>query len=66
MSHLEQIESEIAELSRDDLAVLRRWFADFDANAWDRQFEADAKAGKLDRLAADALKDHATGRSTQL
>jgi hypothetical protein len=37
------------------LAVLRDWFMDFDAEAWDRQFEADVEAGKLDSLAERAL-----------
>ena len=34
--------------------------------AWDRQFEADVKAGKLDTLAERALRDHRAGRSTRL
>jgi hypothetical protein len=41
------------------------WFAEFDANAWDRLFEADLKAGRLDGLAGDALKDYAAGRSKE-
>ena len=42
MSTVEKVESEIAELSSSDLAAFRRWFIEFDAVAWDRQFEADA------------------------
>lgn len=38
----------------------------FDAEVWDRQFEADLKAGKLDALAERALQGHAAGRSTKL
>lgn len=66
MSKMKEIESQIKELSSDELAAFRQWFADFDAEAWDRQFEADVKAGKLDGLAARALQDHADGRSKQL
>ena len=51
MSKVKDIESQIRELSTEELAAFRRWFADFDAEAWDRQFEADVKAGKLDALA---------------
>jgi len=43
-----------------------RWFAEFDAAAWDRQLELDVKAGKLDTLADEALRDHAAGKSTEL
>ncbi len=66
MSKVKDIESQIKELSAEELAAFRRWLAEFDAEAWDRQFEADVKAGKLDGLAARALQDHADGQSKQL
>ena len=66
MGKVESIESLIQELSPEELATLRAWFATYDAEAWDRQLEADAKAGKLDALAERALQDHLAGRSTKL
>ena len=66
MQRLESIETQIQELSSEELAKLREWFAEFDAEAWDRQFEADVNAGKLDALAERALRDHLAGRSTKL
>jgi hypothetical protein len=66
MSKIEQIEVAVKELSSDDLAAFRAWFAEFDADAWDRQFEADVHAGKLEKLAERALRDHSNGRSTGL
>ena len=66
MGKVENIEGQIQELSPEELATLRKWFAEFDAEAWDRQFEADVKAGKLDALAERALRDHLAGRSTKL
>lgn len=66
MGKVESIENQIQELSPEELAALRDWFAKFDAEAWDRQFEADVKAGKLDALADRALRDHLAGRSTKL
>jgi hypothetical protein len=48
MSTVQDIESAIAKLSRDDLAALRAWFAEFAADAWDRQIEEDARSGRLD------------------
>jgi hypothetical protein len=65
MSRVERIEGEIAGLSPADLAAFRRCFIEFDASAWDRQFEADAIGGRLDALAENALGDHASGRSTK-
>ena len=66
MSKVETIERQVQELSSEDLAQFRNWFAEFDAEAWDRQIEADVKAGKLDALAEEALKQHATGKTTRL
>lgn len=66
MSRLEQVEAEIQRMSREELDAFRTWFASFDAEAWDRQFEADATSGKLDRLADAALREYQAGRSTKL
>lgn len=66
MGRVESIESQIQDLSPQELATLREWFADFDAEVWDRQFEADVKAGTLDAMAERALQDHLAGRSTKL
>jgi hypothetical protein len=66
MSKVEQLERAIKDLSPDELTDLRRWFAEFDAQAWDRQLEADVKAGKLDTLAEKALRAHAAGETTSI
>jgi hypothetical protein len=66
MGKVEKIEEQIQDLSADELARLREWFAAFDAEAWDRQFEADVHAGKLDALGDNALKAHAAGKTTKL
>lgn len=66
MGKLEKIERQIKGLSRKEMAELREWFAAFDAEAWDRQFEADVHAGKLDELAEKALQAHASGTTTKL
>jgi len=64
MSRVDQIEGQIKELTSEELQSLRAWFAEYDAQIWVRQFEADVRAGKLDRLADDALREHKAGRST--
>ena len=66
MSKVERIEGEVKELSSEELAVFREWFARFDAEVWDRQFEADARNGRRDGFAERAQRDHAAGRSTKL
>ena len=66
MSKVENIESQIKKFSPEELTTFREWFTKFDAEVWDRQFDADVKVGKLDSLAERALRDHAAGRSTKL
>jgi len=52
-----------AQLSRLELLAFRDWFSEFDAVAWDKQFEADVAAGHLDALANEAIVDLREGRS---
>lgn len=65
MSKLEALEKRVSALSAEELAAFRNWFAEFDAAAWDRQVERDVKAGKIDALADEAVRDHAAGKSTE-
>ncbi|MER8956815.1 hypothetical protein NKH98_29845 [Mesorhizobium sp. M0833] len=51
MSKLEQIEKSVAELSPEELRAFAAWFEALQADMWDRQIEADAKGGRLDKLA---------------
>jgi len=46
MSKVKDLERQIKGLSADELATFRQWFAAFDAEAWDRNFEADVTTGK--------------------
>ena len=66
MSEVEQIESRIKNLSTEELARLRAWFAEFDAQARDRQIEADSMAGTLDHLIEESLAEHKAGKSRSL
>ncbi len=66
MSNLQEIERAVSQLSSEDLAVFRNWFAEFGAEIWDRQFEADVNTGRSDELAKKALEDLREGRCTDL
>jgi hypothetical protein len=62
MTKLEQIEKSIAELPPADVTKLRAWLEGFAEEMWDRQIEADVKAGKLDKLVEEARADIKAGR----
>lgn len=46
MSTIEEIEEAIRKLPEEELVTLSAWFAEFDAAAWDRQFERDVAEGR--------------------
>ena len=66
MSKLEEIEKEVIVLKPDELQAFRKWFWEFDSEAWDRQFEKDAVSGKLDSLAEAALKSFKSGHCSEI
>jgi hypothetical protein len=66
MSEVEQLEQRIEKLPPQELARLRAWFVEFEARVWDRQIEADVKAGKLDGLISEALADYKAGKAREL
>jgi DNA topoisomerase VI subunit A len=63
---VKEIEKAIEKLSEDDLSDLREWFYKFDNEVWDKQFESDVKAEKLDRLAEKAISDYRAGKFKNL
>jgi uncharacterized protein YcbX len=63
---IQELERAVTQLPPKDLARFRAWFEEFDAQVWDRQFEADAKSSKLDRIAEKALLDYRAGKAKEL
>jgi len=66
MSTIEEIESAVEKLNKEELNSFRNWFAQHDAAQWDAQFESDVASGKLDSLAAEAIAEFEAGRTTEL
>jgi hypothetical protein len=58
MTKIEDIEKAVEQLSPEELARFRAWFEEFDARLFDERIERDAKAGKLDKLIAEARANH--------
>jgi len=57
MSTIEEIKAAIEKLPVSESGRLRRWLLARDSRDWDRQIEKDAKAGRLDGLAGEALAE---------
>jgi hypothetical protein len=66
MNTVAEIQDAVRQLSPEELAKFRAWFAEFDAELWDRQIEEDAAAGRLDALAREAIRHYREGLTTEL
>lgn len=66
MTTIQALEQAVQQLPPQELAEFRRWFTQFDEAAWDAQIEADAVAGKLDALAAEAAAEYSSGKTREL
>ena len=66
MNTIQEIKQAVSKLSPDDFARFREWFENFDAKEWDKQFERDAKSGKLDQAAKHAIAEFHEGNYKEL
>jgi hypothetical protein len=66
MTKVEDIEKAVSALAPDELARFRDWFEAFDAERFDAKIDRDARGGRLDRLADEALADLRGGRARPL
>jgi hypothetical protein len=63
MTKLEKIKQQIQTLDPKDVWILSGWLGEYTNELWDQQMEADVEAGKFDKLAEEARKDHAEGKT---
>jgi hypothetical protein len=55
MTTAEDIQDAVVQLSLKELARFRAWFDVFDADRFDAAIERDARDGKLDAIAEEAI-----------
>lgn len=63
---LAELEKEVQMLPPGEFAAFTRWFEEYTANLWDKQFERDVAAGKLDQLGRKADAAFQAGQCTEL
>lgn len=66
MSYVEELESKILELPKQDFVILRDWLFELDDSQWDKQIASDLKAGKLNHLINKAKAEMAAGTAAKL
>ncbi|MBA3312501.1 MAG: hypothetical protein M3552_16525 [Planctomycetota bacterium] len=63
---IEELESAVTRLSKDELSRFSEWFEEYLAEKWDRQIETEIRAGRFDDAADRADDDFEAGRCTPL
>ncbi len=63
MGKLDDIQSLIYQLDKDERARLREWFDEFEGDSWDAELGADVKDKKLNKHAAKARQSVKKGKS---
>ena len=66
MARVEKLANEVKRLNRDELAAFRDWFRKYDSDEWDKEIQEDVSAGRLDKLANEAIAEHRAGRTKEL
>ena len=66
VTKVQLLEREVKKLDRRNLEAFRNWFQLYDSDAWDLQIQRDARAGRLDKLAKDALAEYKNGKTRGL
>jgi hypothetical protein len=66
MTTVKEIERAVEHLPPNDLNQFRNWFEAFESASWDRQFEADARNGRLGLLVNEARAEYKTGKTSSL
>lgn len=50
---VQELETAVKQLNLDELLAFAEWFAEYQANLWDKQIEEDVNHGRLDHLLAE-------------
>ncbi|MFZ0609473.1 MAG: hypothetical protein WBD53_13015 [Xanthobacteraceae bacterium] len=63
---IEDLEKAVTKLPPEQFAEFRAWFEALDTARFDEKIERDAEAGKLDRLADQAIDEFRKGGAREL
>ncbi len=64
MSTVQEIEMAIQKLKPQEIHEVADWLQELREGVWDQQIDADAKAGRLDKMIAKAKASYRAGKAT--
>ncbi len=66
MTEIEELETRVRNLPREEFSKFRDWFFEVENEFWDKQIKADFQAGKFNRLIEKAREEFAQGKAREL
>ncbi|MDO8846455.1 hypothetical protein [Methylicorpusculum sp.] len=66
MSEVEELESRVYNLPKEEFTQFRDWFLQLENDRWDAQIKSDFQAGKFNKLIAKAREAFAQGKACEL
>ena len=66
MSRVQEIETAIQKLKPQEIREVADWLQELREELWDKEIDADAKAGRLDKLMEEAKQAYLAGRCEPL
>ncbi|MCF7964491.1 hypothetical protein V3O24_09045 [Methylobacter sp. Wu8] len=66
MSEVEELETRVRNLPKEEFSKFRDWFFELENEIWDKQIKSDFQAGKFKRLVEKAREEFAQGKAREL
>jgi hypothetical protein len=62
MSEVEELETRVRNLPKEEFTKFRDWFFELENDLWDNQIQSDFRAGKFNKLIEKAREEFAQGK----
>ena len=66
MNEVEELETRVRNLPKEDFTKFRDWFIQLEDELWDQQIRSDFQTGKFNRLIEKAREEFAQGKAIEL
>jgi len=66
MSEIEELESRVQNIPKEEFTMFRDWFFEIENEIWDKQIASDFNAGKFNQLIKNAKDEFAQGKARHL
>jgi len=66
MSEVEELETRVRNLPKEEFTKFRDWFFELENDLWDNQIQSDFRAGKFNKLIEKAREEFSQGKACEL